>query len=93
LYQQKEQVMKHIRHTTLAELKSALREGEVRFAYTKKDKSIREAKGTLKIDLMTKKPGNGTNYAKDAGYCIYFDTEKDGFRCFAESQLLGIIED
>ena len=87
--------MKTIRHTTLAELKNELRKGEVRFAYTKKDKTTREARGTNNLTFVPKdkQPGGGKNNAKDAGYCIYFDLDKMGYRCFAESQLLGIIED
>lgn len=85
--------MKTIKHTTLAELKSALAKGIVTFEYTKKDGTIRTAKGTTNVGLMTKKPGNGTNYAKDAGYCIYFDLEKDNFRCFNADKLIGIVEE
>lgn len=81
------------RTTTLGELKSMMANGEAKFAYVKKDGTTRVARGTNNLSLVPsdKKPGDGKNYAKDAGYCIYFDLDKMGYRCFSEKQLLGII--
>ena len=76
----------------LTELKEMLTKGTVKFQYTKNDGSVRTAVGTLKSDLITKKPAGGQNKVKDAGYVTYFDLEKDWWRCFAESKLIGVVE-
>ena len=75
------------------ELHKMLTLGTVKFQYTKKDGSIRTAVGTLKSSLITRKPAGGENKVKNAGYTTYFDVEKDAFRCFAESRLLGVVEE
>ena len=76
----------------LTELKEMLTKGTVKFQYKKNDGTIRTAVGTLKSDLITKKPAGGQNKVKDAGYVTYFDLEKDWWRCFAESKLIGVVE-
>ena len=76
----------------ITELKEMLSKGTVKFQYTKKNGEIRTAMGTLKSDLITKKPAGGVCYPKDAGYTPYFDVEKGWWRVFAESKLLGVVE-
>ena len=87
--QKKVTVMKKV---TAEELRKMLCQGTVKFQYTKKDGSTRTAVGTLKPSLITHKPAGGENKVKGAGYTTYFDLEKDAFRCFAESRLLGVVE-
>ena len=70
-----------------------LKNGQVKFQYKKNDGTIRTAVGTLKYSLITNKPSGGQNKVKDAGYVTYFDLEKDWWRCFAESKLLGVVEE
>ena len=82
-----------IRKVTSAELHEMLCKGSVKFQFTKNDGSVRTAVGTLKNDLITRKPAGGENKVKNAGYTTYFDIEKDAFRCFAESRLLGVVEE
>lgn len=77
---------------TVTELRDMMKKGTVKFQYTKKDGSVRTAVGTLRSDLITKKPAGGVCHPKEAGYTIYFDTEKDAFRVFAESKLIGVVE-
>lgn len=84
--------MKAIKKVTGEELHRMLCQGKVSFLYTKKDGSVRTAVGTLKNDLIRNKPAGGENKTKGAGYTTYYDLEKDAFRCFAESKLLGVIE-
>lgn len=76
-----------------SELHEMLCKGKVKFQYKKNDGSVRTAMGTLKSDLITKKPAGGQNKVKDAGYVTYFDLEKDWWRCFAESKLIGVVEE
>lgn len=80
------------RTVTPNELHEMLKNGIVRFQYKKKGNVIREAVGTLKADFFTKMPSGGTCHPKEAGYTIYFDVEKDDFRCFAEDKLIGVVE-
>ena len=74
------------------ELKEMLNKGMVKFQYIKKDGSVRTAMGTLKSDLITKKPAGGVCYPKQVGYTPYFDMEKEAWRVFAESKLIGVVE-
>ena len=76
----------------LTELKEMLTKGTVKFQYTKNDGSVRTAMGTLKSSMITRKPSGGQNKVKGAGYTSYFDVEKDAWRCFAESKLIGVVD-
>ena len=78
---------------TASELHEMLCKGTVKFQFTKKDGSVRTAVGTLKSSLITNKPAGGENKVKNAGYTTYYDLDEDAFRCFAESRLLGVIEE
>ena len=80
-----------MKKVTIMELKEMLRKGEVKFQYTKKDGSTRTAVGTLKQDLITKKPNGGFCYPKEVGYTPYFDLEKEGWRVFDQDKLIGVI--
>lgn len=77
---------------TITDLRERMKKGTVKFQYIKKDGSVRTAVGTLRSDLITKKPAGGVCHPKEAGYTLYFDVEKDAFRVFAESKLLGVVE-
>lgn len=84
-----------IKSVTPNELHEMLKAGKVKFQYKKKDGSTREAIGTLNptiIEDACATPNGGRNFAKEAGYSIYFDVEKDAFRCFAETALIGVVE-
>lgn len=81
-----------IRKVTNEELCQMMKEGKVTFQYKKKDGSIREAVGTLKQEFITKKSQGGPCYPKECGYSVYWDVEKDNFRVYAESQLVGVVE-
>ena len=81
-----------MKKVNITELKEMLKKGQVKFQYKKNDGSIRTAVGTLKSDLITRKPSGGQNKVKGAGYVTYFDIEKDWWRCFAESKLIGVVE-
>ena len=82
-----------LKKVNASELHEMLCKGTVKFQFTKKDGTVRTAVGTLKSDLITRKPAGGENKVEGAGYTTYFDIEKDAFRCFAESKFIGIVED
>lgn len=65
-------------------LKMNLLKGIVKFYFQKVDGSIREAWGTLK-DVEDKIKGD--NRAKNNTIQVYFDTEKQEFRCFKKFNL------
>jgi hypothetical protein len=81
-----------MKKVTPAQLHDMLCKGTVKFQYTKKDGTVREALGTLNPKMVTVKPAGGRNIAKEAGYTTYFDVEKSGWRCFHDSKLLGVVE-
>ena len=67
-------------------LKSKLLSGIVEFSFTKKDGSIRKAKGTLRSDLFKYEPkgSNTKNYKSVA----YYDLDANGFRSFSIGSLV-----
>ena len=81
-----------LKKVNASELHEMLCKGKVKFQFTKKDGSVRTAVGTLNNNLITKKPAGGVCHPKNAGYSPYFDVEKDGFRVYAESKLIGVVE-
>ena len=81
-----------VKSITNSELRKMLKEGTVKFQFTKKDGSVRTAMGTLKSDLITQKPTGGICNPKKSGYSIYFDMEKDGWRVYDENKLIGVVE-
>lgn len=82
-----------LKKVNASELHEMLCKGKVKFQFTKKDGLVRTAVGTLKSSMITNKPSGGQNKVKDAGYTSYFDIEKDAWRCFAESKLIGVVEE
>jgi len=73
----------------LTSFKSALHKGKVKFSYTKKDGTVREALGTLdnKIYGEENEP-KGTGYTVPEYNIRYFDLEKEGWRSFNADNLL-----
>lgn len=75
--------------TNIDDFKNALRKGVVEFKYKKKNGEIRDAKGTLNIDVM----GND-NAPKGTGYDIidtnirYYDLNSEGWRSFIVENLI-----
>ena len=74
----------------LNELKARMREGVVKFAYLKKDKSVRVAYGTM-MPALVGDHINGRGICGDARkVCTYFDVERGNFRCFQMQALIKI---
>ena len=74
----------------LNELKARMREGVVKFAYLKKDKSVRVAYGTM-MPALVGDHINGRGICGDARkVCTYFDVERAQFRCFQMQALVKI---
>ena len=74
----------------ISALKRRLQTGVVRFAYQKKDGSIREAFGTLdKVVIKAKVKGTGISPEKYQ-CCCYFDIEMGAFRSFRWENLIAV---
>ena len=74
----------------LNELKNRMRKEVVKFAYLKKDLSVRIAYGTLMPQLMSDKV-LGTGICGDARkVVVYYDVECGNFRCFQMQALIKI---
>lgn len=58
----------------------------VRFYFRKVDGTLREAWGTLRNDLVPPVEGNDTRKKNDTVQ-VYFDTEKNEWRCFKRLNL------
>ena len=70
-------------------LKAAMAKGIVRFYFRKVDGTIREAYGTLKAELMPEVKGED-NRRKNDTVQVYFDTEKQEFRCFKLANIVTL---
>ena len=74
----------------LNELKNRMRKEVVKFAYLKKDLSVRIAYGTLMPQLISDKI-LGTGICGDARkVVVYYDVECGNFRCFQMQALIKI---
>lgn len=69
-------------------LKLMMRKGIVRFYFQKVDGSIREAYGTLVASMLP--PTKGTDRPSNPTTQVYYDTEKEQYRCFKVANLLSI---
>ena len=69
-------------------LKAAMKQRIVKFYFTKVDGSVREAYGTLKENLIP--TTSGDNRKKNDTVQVYFDTERQEYRCYKKANLLNI---
>lgn len=69
-------------------LKAAMKQRIVKFYFTKVDGSVREAYGTLKENLIP--ATSGDNRKKNDTVQVYFDTERQKYRCYKKANLLNI---
>ena len=75
-------------------LREAFCNGIVTFSYWKKDLTIREARGTLSLDLIpTDKQPKGLDTKRKPNYSIfnYFDLEKGDWRAFDIRDFIGFV--
>lgn len=69
-------------------LKAAMKQKIVKFYFQKVDGSIREAYGTLKENLIP--ATSGDNRKRNDTVQVYFDTERQEYRCFKKANLISI---
>ena len=69
-------------------LRSQLSKRIVKFYFQKVDGSIREAYGTLKEGLIPATKGDDRK--RNDSVQVYFDTEKQKYRCFKKANLIRI---
>jgi len=70
-------------------LKLKMAQGIVKFYFQKVDGTIREAYGTLAANLVPETSGNDMRKKNDTTQ-VYFDTEKQEWRCFKKLNLVSI---
>lgn len=69
-------------------LKTAMNNRIVKFYFQKVDGSIREAYGTLKENLIP--ATNGDKRKRNDTVQVFFDTEKQEWRCYKKANLISI---
>lgn len=69
-------------------LRTAMNNRIVKFYFQKVDGSIREAYGTLKENLIP--ATNGDKRKRNDTVQVFFDTEKQEWRCFKKANLISI---
>ena len=69
-------------------LKAAMQQRIVKFYINKVDGSVREAYGTLKEILIP--ATSGDNRKKNDTVQVYFDTERQEYRCYKKANLINI---
>ena len=67
-------------------LHAALKKGIVKFYFTKVDGSLREAYGTLKESFLPETKGTGRKPSDTVQ--VYYDTEKQEYRCYKKANLV-----
>lgn len=72
----------------LFKLRKAMKRGIVKFYYEKLSGEIRTAWGTLKEDLIP--ATSGDNRKKNDSVQVYYDNEKQSYRCFKIVNLIKI---
>ena len=77
----------------LDEFINALQNRIVRFSYKKTDGSVREAIGTMKpsvLSTLSAKMQSGQK-RRSTGCIVYFDLEREDWRCFRPENFLSIL--
>lgn len=69
---------------TVEELRKCLKSGVVNFTYTKKDGTIREAKGTTRMNNIPEENRPKGVRESPSGIVNYFDLDKSEWRSFRE---------
>ena len=69
-------------------LKKEMTDRIVKFYYQKVDGSIREAFGTLSSKIMPET--KGSNRKRNDTVQVYYDTEKQAYRCYKKANLIRI---
>lgn len=70
-------------------LKAAMKNRIVKFYFQKVDGSVREAYGTLKDNLIPAVAGTDNRKRNDTVQ-VFYDTEKQEWRCFKKANLISI---
>ena len=70
-------------------LKAAMKNRIVKFYFQKVDGSVREAYGTLKDNLIPAIAGTDNRKRNDTVQ-VFYDTEKQEWRCFKKANLISI---
>ena len=88
--EQKEKFIKMEKfEVNINDFKNALRKGVVNFKYKKKNGEIRDAKGTLNVEIMGEEnTPKGTGYDNVDTNIRYYDLNSEGWRSFIAENLI-----
>ena len=75
--------------TDLTAFNKMLHEGIVDFQFTKKDGSVRSAKGTLVSDYLPERTNESASRKTNENVMVYFDMVKQEFRSFVKEAFIG----
>ena len=75
--------------TNVEELKEMLKNEIVNFSFTKKDGTIRQAKGTLIAELLPAPKTDSKPHKKNENIVVFFDLEKNEFRSLRKETFIG----
>ena len=75
---------------TPEKLLEALHSGQVKFQYKKKSGERRTATGTLKENMISMPRRGGENIVANSGYQVYFDLDKQDWRCYNPSMVISM---
>lgn len=81
--------MAEVKDVNIVEFKNALHKGKVKFSYSKKDGSVRDAVGTLVIDIMGEENAPKGGYASPVNTIRYYDLNSNGWRSFIIDNLIS----
>lgn len=62
--------------------------GVCEFSYEKSDGSIRNARGTLNVDMCPET--KGTEKKPNESIQVYYDLDKESWRCFKKDKLVDV---
>lgn len=71
-------------------LRAQMQQRIVKFYFQKVDGSLREAYGTLRENIIPATAGDD-NRKKNDTVQVYYDTEKQAWRCFKKANLINIV--
>ena len=84
-------VLKRINEVSIQRLKNALHKGAVKFSYKKVNGEIRDAYGTLNVEVMGEEnqPHGNSNYSVSDDVIRYYDLNSKGWRSFKAENLIS----
>ena len=75
--------------TSVEELQNLLHKEIVNFSFTKKDGTIRQAKGTLLKEYLPAPKADSKPHKKNENVVVFYDLDKNEFRSLRKEAFIG----